>query len=156
MTKLSLSEGISLPELKSTTSVKSIQMGAITSRDWAPLHSDQNWATEEGNLPDIIMNNYTINGWISKYLTDLLGPSCRIGSIQFNIKKPICPNQTMVFNGKVTSKEPIDDFRSWFFIEITISVSNEIATSSLVKIAIDESGKGTNSPWTLDPEEWIP
>ena len=78
MSKINLEKGSFLPELKSVTSVKSVQMGAIFSRDWSPLHSDQKWAKEKGNLPDIILNNYTINGWISKYLTDLLGPDSRL------------------------------------------------------------------------------
>tara|TARA_B110000444_G_scaffold257963_1_gene297650 strand:- start:613 stop:801 length:189 start_codon:yes stop_codon:yes gene_type:complete len=41
--------------------IKSIQNGAISSRDWAPLHSNQTWAVNKGNLPNIIMNNYILN-----------------------------------------------------------------------------------------------
>tara|TARA_Y100000590_G_scaffold3167_1_gene4209 strand:- start:16665 stop:17135 length:471 start_codon:yes stop_codon:yes gene_type:complete len=156
MSKINLEKGSFLPELKSVTSVKSVQMGAIFSRDWSPLHSDQKWAKEKGNLPDIILNNYTINGWISKYLTDLLGPDSRLGSIQFNMKKPICPNQTMVFKGKITKKEPIDSYRSWLYIEVNINVSDEIATSSAVKIAINESDEERYSPWRLSSEKWCP
>ena len=46
-----------LPISKYSTSVKNIQAGAIFSRDWAPLHSDLDWAVNKGNLPNIIMNN---------------------------------------------------------------------------------------------------
>ena len=48
----------SLPKTTFLTTVKNIQAGAIFSRDWAPLHSDQDWAKRTGKLPDIIMNNY--------------------------------------------------------------------------------------------------
>ena len=44
MSKINLEKGSFLPELNSVTSVKSVQMGAIFSRDWSPLHSDQKWA----------------------------------------------------------------------------------------------------------------
>ena len=62
-----MSSNNTLPISKFVTSVKNIQAGAIYSRDWAPLHSDQDWAINKGNLPNIIMNNYTLNGLVIKF-----------------------------------------------------------------------------------------
>ena len=62
----------------------------------------------------------------------------------------------MVFKGKITKKEPIDSYRSWLYIEVNINVSDEIATSSAVKIAINESDEERYSPWRLSSEKWCP
>ena len=111
-----------LPVTKHIISVKDIQNGAISSRDWAPLHSDRDWAINEGNLPNIIMNNYTLNGWIIKYITDIFGPSSRIGKVSFKIKKPICPNNLLEFHGQQINENIISNNLSLMQLKIEIKV----------------------------------
>jgi hypothetical protein len=143
-----------LPKTCFLTTIKNIQAGAIFSRDWAPLHSDQDWAKNKGKLPDIIMNNYTFNGLIIKYITDHFGPSARIGKVKFNIKKPICPNKKLKFHGKFINEDKISNQLSIIKVEINVKISNQIFASAKVTAGIDLSDKNINSPWKIDSETW--
>ena len=143
-----------LPKTCFLTTIKNIQAGAIFSRDWAPLHSDQDWAKNKGKLPDIIMNNYTFNGLIIKYITDHFGPSARIGKVKFNIKKPICPNKKLKFHGKFINEDKNSNQLSIIKVEINVKISNQIFASAKVTAGIDLSDKNINSPWKIDSETW--
>jgi len=148
--------GYKLPVFTSQTSVKSIQMGAITSRDWQPLHRDQTWSKEIGKLPDIIMNNYTYSGWLSRYITDWAGPSSRIGELDFKMITPVIPNDLMVFEGMITNITEFNKNITWLFIDISISVKGKKVTDSKAKIAIAHDNEPKNSPWKLTKDDWNP
>jgi len=137
-----------------TATVKSIQNGAVSSRDWQPLHTNQTWAMSEGKLPNIIMNNYTLNGLIIKYITDIFGHAARIGKVSFKIKKPICPEDVLEFQGLVIHKQKIDDARSLFQIDVKVQVDKKISASAKVTLAVNESGEPAASPWKLSSSEW--
>ena len=143
-----------LPITTYLTTVKNIQAGAIFSRDWAPLHSDRDWAVNKAKLPDIIMNNYTLNGLVIKYVTDHFGASARVGKVKFNIKKPICPNKKLEFHGNLISEKIISDELSMIKLAIDIKISNQIFASSEIVVGINLSNKTKNSPWKIDPETW--
>ena len=144
-----------LPVTKHMISVKDIQNGAITSRDWAPLHSDQDWAINEGNLPNIIMNNYTLNGWIIKYMTDIFGPSTRVGKVGFKIKKPICPNNLLEFHGQQINENIINNNLSLMQLKIEIKVNEEIVASADATIGINKSNNHDYSPWKINSDKWM-
>jgi len=145
----------SLPVTKHMISVKDIQNGAISSRDWAPLHSDQDWAINEGNLPNIIMNNYTLNGWIIKYMTDIFGPSTRVGKVGFKIKKPICPNNLLEFHGQQINENIISNNLSLMQLKIEIKVNEEIVASADATIGINKSNNHDYSPWKINSDKWM-
>ena len=144
-----------LPVTKHMISVKDIQNGAISSRDWAPLHSDQDWAINEGNLPNIIMNNYTFNGWIIKYMTDIFGPSTRVGKVGFKIKKPICPNNLLEFHGQQINENIISNNLSLMQLKIEIKVNEEIVASADATIGINKSNNHDYSPWKINSDKWM-
>ena len=144
-----------LPVTKHMISVKDIQNGAISSRDWAPLHSDQDWAINEGNLPNIIMNNYTLNGWIIKYMTDIFGPSTRVGKVGFKIKKPICPNNLLEFHGQQINENIISNNLSLMQLKIEIKVNEEIVASADATIGINKSNNHDYSPWKINSDKWM-
>ena len=144
-----------LPFTKHIISVKDIQNGAISSRDWAPLHSDQDWAINEGNLPNIIMNNYTLNGWIIKYMTDIFGPSTRVGKVGFKIKKPICPNNLLEFHGQQINENIISNNLSLMQLKIEIKVNEEIVASADATIGINKSNNHDYSPWKINSDKWM-
>ena len=143
-----------LSSVTHTATVKSIQNGAVSSRDWQPLHTNQTWAMSEGKLPNIIMNNYTLNGLIIKYITDIFGHAARIGKVSFKIKKPICPEDVLEFQGLVIHKQKIDDVRSLFQIDVKVQVDKKISASAKVTLAVNESGEPAASPWKLSSSEW--
>ena len=134
--------------------VKSIQNGAVSSRDWQPLHTNQTWAMSEGKLPNIIMNNYTLNGLIIKYITDIYGHATRIGKVSFKMKKPICPEDVLEFQGLVIHKQKIDDSRSLLQVDVRVQVDKKISASAKVILAVNESGEPLATPWKLSPSEW--
>ena len=144
-----------LPVTKHMISVKDIQNGAISSRDWAPLHSDQDWAINKGNLPNIIMNNYTLNGWIIKYMTDIFGPSTRVGKVGFKIKKPICPNNLLEFHGQQINENIISNNLSLMQLKIEIKVKEEIVASADATIGINKSNNHDYSPWKINSDKWM-
>ena len=144
-----------MPVTKHMISVKDIQNGAISSRDWAPLHSDQDWAINEGNLPNIIMNNYTLNGWIIKYMTDIFGPSTRVGKVGFKIKKPICPNNLLEFHGQQINENIISNNLSLMQLKIEIKVNEEIVASADATIGINKSNNHDYSPWKINSDKWM-
>ena len=144
-----------LPVTKHMISVKDIQNGAISSRDWAPLHSAQDWAINEGNLPNIIMNNYTLNGWIIKYMTDIFGPSTRVGKVGFKIKKPICPNNLLEFHGQQINENIISNNLSLMQLKIEIKVNEEIVASADATIGINKSNNHDYSPWKINSDKWM-
>ncbi len=143
-----------LPIFKHLTSVKSIQSGAIFSRDWAPLHSNQDWAINKGNLPNIIMNNYTLNGLLIKYVTDIYGPSTRIGKVSFSIKKPICPDYLIEFHGNLENEKPINDDLSLLTINIDIKVFDQTFSSAKVVAGVNSTENEKNSPWNIGTDIW--
>ena len=135
-------------------SVKSIQNGAVSSRDWAPLHTDQSWAKGEGKLPNIIMNNYTLNGLIIKYITNIYGHASRVGKVNFKIKKPICPGDCLEFHGVVIQKIKIDNHRSWVEIALLIKTNEGTSASAKIYVAVNETETLIASPWKLSSSEW--
>ena len=92
--------GMKLPDLFLPVTRKLVSMGAAASRDWQPQHHDPDWAREAG-LPDIIMNNYTQAGLISRFVTDWSGPSGRIGRLRFAMRRPLCPVGNLTIRGAV-------------------------------------------------------
>ncbi len=154
MIKKSTNIGYQLPSEKHTVTIKSIQNGAISSRDWAPLHSNQEWAINEGNLPNIIMNNYTLNGLIIKYITNYFGFSSRISKVKFKIIKPICPNEIMIFNGKVVNKKSINKSNSLIEINVDILVDGNSSATASVKVVINETNEDKYSPWKIPSKDW--
>ena len=135
-------------------SVKSIQNGAVSSRDWQPLHTDQNWAISEGKLPNIIMNNYTLNGLIIKYITDLYGHASRVGKVSFKMKRPICPGDSLEFHGMVIQTIKIDESKLWVEVDLLIKSHEEEFAKAKIYVAVHENDDDEASPWKLSPSNW--
>ena len=149
-----MSSKVALPIKKYFTSVKNIQAGAIFSRDWAPLHSNQDWAVNKANLPNIIMNNYTLNGLLIKYVTELYGDATRIGKVTFDIKKPICPNETLEFHGSINNEDKVSDELSLLNINLDIKISDQIVSSAKIIAGVNLTEKKLNSPWKIEAKTW--
>ncbi|MBM7422959.1 MaoC/PaaZ C-terminal domain-containing protein [Spongiibacter marinus] len=141
--------GDRLPELQVEVTAKTIIMGATGSRDWQPIHHDRDYARSQAGLPDIIMNNYTQAGWLSRYVSDWAGSEARVSRLRFAMKKPICPGGKMVFRGRVKGLTEQAGC-IWFDLAITISVAAEVVTESAVQVVI----AAENSPWSFTDNAW--
>ena len=144
-----------LPTTKYFTTVKNIQAGAIFSRDWAPLHSNQDWAINKGKLTNIIMNNYTLNGLVIKYVTDIYNESTRIGKVKFKINKPITPDKNLEFHGSIIKENKVSNEISILKIKVEVKVSDETYASANVVAGISLNNTKSNSPWKIDADTWI-
>lgn len=148
--------GLRLAELVVSVSRKMIIMGATASRDWQSQHHDPDKAREAG-LPDIIMNNYTQAGLISRYVTDWCGTLGRIGRMRFSMRKPVLPGNALVLRGivvDIVKDESSTDFH-WVELEVEMRVEGAIVTSATVKLALPTDSERA-STWHCLPSEWHP
>lgn len=146
--------GDRLPELVIRITRKLIIAGATTSRDWQPQHHDKDAAKTAG-LSDIIMNNYTQAGLISRYITDWSGPIGRIGRLKFAMRRPIYPDRDVRFAGSVVAVDRDGGQISWVKVDITLSDADTLLTSASVKFALP-AYISAKSPWHCHPSEWRP
>jgi hypothetical protein len=96
-------EGQELPTVTTDITCTMVIAGAISSRDFTPVHHDRGFAQSVG-LKDIFLNNATICGYVGKYLTDWTGPEGELKEISFRIQTPCFPGDTMTKTGKVLKK----------------------------------------------------
>lgn len=144
-----------LPELCVTVTARMVIQGAVASRDWQPQHHDRSWAVEHAGLPNIIMNNYTQAGWISRYVTDWCGPRGRIGRMRFSMRSPICPGDEMRIAGVIRSVERDEAGFEWIDIAIEIAVGSRTATTASVRLALP-AGAEQMAAWRCAPAAWRP
>jgi acyl dehydratase len=110
-----------------------IVMGATCSRDWQPIHHNEQWAREQAGLPNIIMNNYTQAGLISRFVTDWCGVAGRIARIRFRMHSPICPDTALHIQGQVTA---VDEDNGDRLVHIAISFLADGATLSTAQVTV--------------------
>lgn len=155
MTETAFSVGMQLPPLHILITTKHIVMGAAASRDWQPQHHDMTWATGDAGLPNIIMNNYTQAGWISRYITDWCGPGGRIGRLRFSMRGPICPGDEVVFSGLINAIEPGADAMFWLEVGVELKVGERLATNATVRLA-QPANAAAPSVWQCPAAAWRP
>lgn len=143
-----------LPELCVTITKKMIIMGATSSRDWQPIHHDSEYAREEAGLPDVIMNNYTQSGWLSRYVTDWSGPQARLARLKFSMRSPLCPGDEAVFTGIVQTRDQRADFL-WLDIIVSVLVREKLSTTAAIRLALPFEN-GAASPWQCADKDWQP
>ena len=150
-----LAIGARLPALRIPVSAKTIVMGAAASRDWQPQHHDSAWARQGAGLPDIIMNNYTQAGFLSRYLTDWSGPHGRIGRLKLRMRRPVCPGAEMVIEGVVEAMLATVNGFSWVDLSLSLTVEGEIATAAEARLALPANAQSP-SPWRCPRALWAP
>lgn len=143
-----------LPELTIFLTKKMIIMGAASSRDWQPIHHDSEYARDNAALPDIIMNNYTQAGWLSRYVTNWSGPQARLARLKFSMLSPLCPGDEAVFSAVVESREERECFL-WLNIAVKVHVGERLATKAVIGLALPAGEEGI-SPWQCADVDWRP
>ena len=69
--------GDELPTFELPVTSTVVVAGAIASRDFMPAHHDPAFAKAQG-APDIFMNIFTTNGYVTRFITDWAGPEARV------------------------------------------------------------------------------
>jgi len=100
--------GDELPPFELPVTSTVIIAGAIASRDFMPAHHDRDFAVARG-APDLFMNMFTTNGYVSRYITDWAGPESMVRSMKVRLGAPSVPGQPLRFSGEVTRADQEGD-----------------------------------------------
>ena len=92
--------GDRLPEVVIPITHRLIVAGALATQDFIPVHHNAGAAHAAG-MPDIFMNILTSSGLSARYLGDWAGVNSRLKKLQFNLKAPNLPGDSMVMKGEV-------------------------------------------------------
>jgi len=97
--------GDTLPPLDVALTRSLIVATAIASRDFTPVHHDQEIAVGQGSK-DVFMNILSSNGFVGRFVTDWAGPDAVLKKVSIRLGAPNYPGDTMHMTGTVTAKDP--------------------------------------------------
>ena len=95
--------GAALPPLDVPLTRSLIVATAIASRDYTPVHHDQEIAVGQGSK-DVFMNILSTNGFVGRFVTDWAGPDAVLKKVAIRLGAPNYPGDTMHMTGAVTAK----------------------------------------------------
>jgi hypothetical protein len=127
--------GERLPELDIPITRTLIVSGALATRDFQDVHHDAPAAQRRG-LPDIIMNIYTTEGLVARYVTDWAGAGARLRRISLRLGVSNHPGDTMRMNGEVRS---LEDGLAEVEVRGTNSLGEHVRATVLVELGGDDA-----------------
>ena len=71
--------GQAMAPLRVEVSATTVVLGALATRDYAPMHHDHAYATQTSGTRDIFLNTPHQAAFLERYLTDWSGPKGRLG-----------------------------------------------------------------------------
>jgi len=98
-----LAVGQELPPLDLKITPTLVAGGALSSRDYTPVHHDRDAAIAQG-LPDMFMNILTTQGLCSRYVTDWAGVDAIVTRVRTKLGGPNMPGDLLKLRGKVVAK----------------------------------------------------
>jgi len=149
-----VSEGDALPPLVMDMTSTRIVAGALASRDYAPLHHDYHYATDEAGHRDIFMNTFHQAALFERYLDDWAGARGRLGRMKFRMSASVYAGDSVAVNGEVTGQLVDDSGCGWVALRLTLSVDSKACTECEVRYALPLT-PGDN-PWERRGEQWRP
>ena len=104
-----LKEGFSLPELRKHISQDKINNYAEVSKDFNPIHIDEEFARNTP-LGGTIAHGMMILAYISQMMTDAFGQDwLSDGNLNVRFKTPARPGDTIIVSGKIRHMKKSDD-----------------------------------------------
>lgn len=104
-----LSEGMNLPELKKSVIQENINLYAKASRDFNPIHIDEDFA-KKTPLGGTIAHGMLILAYISQMMTAVFGQSwLSSGRLNVRFKAPARPGDTLTVSGRISRIEKSSD-----------------------------------------------
>ncbi len=146
--------GDSLPELAYDVTATTVVLGALATRDWRPMHHDQDFAQQRNGVRDIFLNTPNQAAWFERYLTDWTGPHGRLGRMRFRMKDSVFPGDRMRFNARVEKVSEDENGCGWVELAVTLSVEGRLCTECEARIALPADA--AHNPWQLKGERWRP
>ncbi|MFQ5996858.1 MAG: MaoC family dehydratase [Dehalococcoidales bacterium] len=103
-----LKEGMSLPEIKKSISQEQINLYAEASKDFNPIHIDENYARQTP-LGGTVAHGMLILAYVSQMMTAAFGRNWLSGSkLNVRFKAPARPGDTVTICGKICQVEKSD------------------------------------------------
>ena len=126
--------GMELPPLSLAISTSAIVAGAIASGDFELVHHDKTAAQERGT-PDIFMNILTTNGYLQRFVSDWVGSTGRIRSVEIRLGVPAYAGDTLKLSGVVRSKQRVG---TEGLVEIAVTGTNSLGehVAATVRVAL--------------------
>ena len=101
LTSLELKEGAGLPEIKKNISQGNINLYAEASKDFNPIHIDEEYARQTP-LGGTIAHGMLILAYISQMMTAAFGQNWLTGGkLNVRFKAPARPGDTLTISGKI-------------------------------------------------------
>jgi hypothetical protein len=146
--------GEAIPELAYDVSATTVVLGAMASRDWRPMHHDQDFAQERNGVRDIFLNTPNQAAWFERYLTDWTGPTGRLGRMRFRMRDSVFPRDRMLLRGRVEQVGVDDTGCGWVDVTVTLGVGDRTCTECSARIALPTHP--TDNPWKRRGPDWRP
>lgn len=100
-----LNEGMSLPEIRKSVIQKNINLYAEASRDFNPIHIDEDFARKTP-LGGTIAHGMLILAYVSQMMTAAFGQNWLTGGrLKVRLKNPARPGDTITVSGKILRLE---------------------------------------------------
>ena len=117
-----LSEGTNLPELKKRITQENINLYAEASKDFNPIHIDDDFA-KKTPLGGTIAHGMLILAYVSQMMTVAFGRSWLVGGkLNVRFKAPARPGDTITVSGKICQ---IDKIGEETFVSCDVLCSNQ-------------------------------
>ncbi len=102
-----LKEGMALPEIIKTITQRNINLYAEASRDFNPVHINEEFARKTG-LDGTIAHGMLILAYVSEMMTAAFNKRWLTGgSLNVRFKAPARPGETITVSGKITKIEKV-------------------------------------------------
>ena len=98
-----VTEGSEIPPVVIELTMKRMMMAVCATRDFYPLHHDQEFARAAGHK-DIVVNVQFLEGFLGRCLTDWTGPEGKIRKLSLATTMPNYLGDTITAKGKVSGK----------------------------------------------------
>ena len=147
-------EGDTLPPLVQEISTTTVVLGALSSRDWRPMHHDYQFATERNGMRNVFLSTPNQAAWFERYLTDWSGPRGRLGRMRFRMKDSVFAGDTMVMEGVVRDTATDEMGCGWAEVDVTMRVGDRVSTICTARIALPVTPD--DNPWDRRAERWKP
>jgi acyl dehydratase len=130
-----VAEGDELPRLWMPINVTRCVFMASATRDFAPQHSNRDYAQERSKTKDMFVNTQFNMGMISRLLTDWSGPAATVRKIKLSMKGNVCVGDDMILTGTVARKY-VEDGEHRIDVDVVISTQDGPTTPAAATLVL--------------------
>jgi acyl dehydratase len=146
--------GRAMAPLRIEVSATTVVLGALATRDYAPMHHDHAYATQISGTRDIFLNTPHQAALFERYLTDWSGPRGRLGRMRFGMKDSVCPGDTLQIAGRIEQAERDAKGCGWLQVVVALTVGGKLMTQCHARLALPLDA--ADNPWQRRGDDWQP